>query len=251
MIRQRLVLISFIFAFIVVVTRLFYWQIVRGVELSEAASDQYYFKLSLTPTRGEILSADKSPLVSNKAAYQVYAEPKKITNQKDFAEKIAELLSLDPQIIEDRVSEDTIVWAPLAHKIDEEVKIQLEALQIPGLGFEKESTRYYPEASMAAQLLGFVGSDENGNDTGYKLQEKVFKTKGGNKSGYCNNCKMNIKSKVKSEKCTYHNRGNTDWNSIHAENTFLISQLYKKCHNKNHEQQERQLSDRNKYITGK
>ena len=167
MIRQRLVLISFIFAFIVVVTRLFYWQIVRGVELSEAASDQYYFKLSLTPTRGEILSADKSPLVSNKAAYQVYAEPKKITNQKDFAEKIAELLSLDPQIIEDRVSEDTIVWAPLAHKIDEEVKIQLEALQIPGLGFEKESTRYYPEASMAAQLLGFVGSDENGNDTGY------------------------------------------------------------------------------------
>src|SRR3989344_5952897 len=167
MIRQRLILICFIFAFIIVVTRLFYWQIVRGVELSEAASEQYYFKLSLTPTRGEILSADKSPLVSNKAAYQVYAEPKKITNQKDFAEKIAELLSLDPRIMEARVSEDTIVWAPLAHKIDEEVKIQLEALQIPGLGFEKESTRYYPEASMAAQLLGFVGSDENGNDTGY------------------------------------------------------------------------------------
>ncbi|HCS78757.1 TPA: stage V sporulation protein D [Patescibacteria group bacterium] len=167
MIRQRLILICFIFAFIIVVTRLFYWQIVRGVELSEAASDQYYFKLSLTPTRGEILSADKSPLVSNKAAYQAYAEPKKITNQKDFAEKITELLNLDTEIIEERISAENIVWAPLAHKIDEEMKLQLETLAIPGLGFEKESKRYYPEASMAAQLLGFVGSDENGNDTGY------------------------------------------------------------------------------------
>ncbi|MDE2026591.1 MAG: penicillin-binding protein 2, partial [Patescibacteria group bacterium] len=43
----------------------------------------------------------------------------------------------------------------------------VEKMNLPGIGFEETPTRFYPEASMAAQLLGFVGKDENGNNKGY------------------------------------------------------------------------------------
>ena len=40
-------------------------------------------------------------------------------------------------------------------------------MNLPGIGFDSQYQRFYPEASMAAQLLGFVGKDSSGNDKGY------------------------------------------------------------------------------------
>ncbi|MDQ5950851.1 MAG: hypothetical protein QG639_128, partial [Patescibacteria group bacterium] len=51
--------------------------------------------------------------------------------------------------------------------ISEEIKQEILSLNIHGLGFDAYEVRDYPEASMAAQLTGFVGKNENGEDTGY------------------------------------------------------------------------------------
>ena len=59
------------------------------------------------------------------------------------------------------------VWIPLKHKISDEAKKNIEALDIGGIGFEEEEIRFYPEASSAAQILGFVGKNKEGEDTGY------------------------------------------------------------------------------------
>ena len=37
---------------------------------------------------------------------------------------------------------------------------KLEKMNLPGMGFDHQYQRFYPEASMAAQLLGFVGKDD-------------------------------------------------------------------------------------------
>lgn len=48
-----------------------------------------------------------------------------------------------------------------------DVKDKITDLKIKGLGFETEENRFYPEGSTAAQLLGFVGKNDEGDDTGY------------------------------------------------------------------------------------
>ncbi len=167
MIRQTAILIGIFLVFLIVIVRLFYWQILNGSKLATVAADQYYFTLKLPAQRGPIQSSDGNPLVTNKTVYLVYSEPPKIENKTEFSKKISEILEIDEQEVRERISPDRILWAILARKINEEIYQKLKTLNLKGLGFEKESSRYYPEGSMSAHLLGFVGSDENGEDRGY------------------------------------------------------------------------------------
>jgi len=58
-------------------------------------------------------------------------------------------------------------WVALAPKISQELKDAIENLSIHGIGFDPYLVRSYPESSMAAQLVGFVGKDSYGEDIGY------------------------------------------------------------------------------------
>jgi len=59
------------------------------------------------------------------------------------------------------------VWIALKRRLTPQLKSNIEALHIDGLGFERMDVRVYPEASSSAHLLGFVGKQENGSDIGY------------------------------------------------------------------------------------
>jgi cell division protein FtsI/penicillin-binding protein 2 len=103
----------------------------------------------------------------NKSASLVYAEPANIENSKVFSQLVAGVLHIEEASVSAMISDTSRMWSPILHKVDEETIQKLKALNVKGLGFEKEPKRYYPESSMAAQLLGFVGLDQNGNDVGY------------------------------------------------------------------------------------
>ncbi|MFZ5845118.1 MAG: peptidoglycan D,D-transpeptidase FtsI family protein [Patescibacteria group bacterium] len=153
--------------FLIILGRLFYWQVVASDQLRLAAAAQYFIELTLPAQRGQILASDGKPLVMNESAYLIYANPKKIENLPLFVQKMVAVLRLDPGELNEQLSAPGRVWVPLAHKVEERVVSELKKLNLVGLGFEKEPKRYYPEASMAAHLLGFVGSDQNGRDKGY------------------------------------------------------------------------------------
>jgi cell division protein FtsI/penicillin-binding protein 2 len=93
------------------------------------------------------------------------------------------MLDLDPKVLTTQLSDPNRVWLPLAHKVESEKADTLKSLNLAGLGFEKEPKRYYPEASMAAHLLGFVGSDVNGEDVGYFGLEGKYERELGGKNG--------------------------------------------------------------------
>lgn len=131
------------------------------------AASQYFLELELPAQRGRIVARDQSHLAINKKTYLLYAQPKEITSLSDFVREISDRLHREPEELYEALSAPGRVWLPIAHKVDQEVVGQLQALKLAGLGFEKEPKRYYPEASAAAHLLGFVGSDENGRDKGY------------------------------------------------------------------------------------
>lgn len=75
-------------------------------------------------------------------------------------------------------------WVPLKSGVDNSIKEKIAAQNFPGVGFQEQTVRFYPEASMAAQLLGFVGKDENGNDEGYFGLEGYYNQLLSGKNGY-------------------------------------------------------------------
>lgn len=165
--RVNAAFIFIVALFSIVVIRLFYWQVIAGNELRLEASAQYNLTFTLPAGRGAIISQDGSPLVISIPAYLVFAQPVLIKNPTEFARLVAPIVTLDEKDVFTQITQPGRVWVPLVRKATIETVKILMALKLEGLGFEPVSMRYYPEASMAAQLLGFVGLDQNGSDKGY------------------------------------------------------------------------------------
>ncbi len=166
MIRYRIVLLFFTLVFGVIILRLFYWQIVKAAELRKLGETQYGKSIKIEPIRGEIETSDGFPIAANKISYLLYANPKEVKDKQKTARTLSLTLDLDEGSISAQLSQD-LFWVPLARGIDSNLKKTTEGKNILGLGFEQEFERYYPEASMAASLLGFVGRDESGASKGY------------------------------------------------------------------------------------
>jgi cell division protein FtsI (penicillin-binding protein 3) len=188
--RITILFIFFSLCFSAVVMRLFYWQVLASQKSQDLAWGQYNSLVEIFPFRGEILSSDGLALAGSQKAYLLYASlPELDLSKKEVARKLSpiilpsfkeglissesaslkddELLEELEDNLEDKLSMSNLVWVSLQHKITPDQKKAIEKLDIKGLGFEEEQTRYYPEASMAAHLLGFVGKDEGGQDKGY------------------------------------------------------------------------------------
>lgn len=188
--RIQLLFITFLFTLALVVLRLSYWQIVKGSELGLAAQGQYASKDVTGGMRGSIYTSDGYPLVVNKAVYALGAYlPAVVDKPSSIVDQIMSNLTLsidDPSIATDaarsklalddltRTTRTTMLdhlsksgYSVLSRSLSVEEKDHIEALGIKGLTFDQSFTRAYPEASMSAQLTGFVGRDDLGNPTGY------------------------------------------------------------------------------------
>lgn len=164
--RIHLLLIIFYLWFLAIAIRLFYWQVIVSADLKDQALRQHIVRDEIVAERGEILASDGSPLVTNKLAYLVYAEPKRLTDKDATADKLAELLKIDQASISALLTKD-LLWIPIKHKVDSQTVEELKKLNLAGIGFQKEAQRFYPEGSMSAHLLGFVGSAYDGSPRGY------------------------------------------------------------------------------------
>lgn len=185
--RGKVFLSIVILALLLITTRLFYWQIIKGKELRQAAERQSQRQLRETGNRGKILTSDGHVLAANRDYFRVMlakdqqTEPSvrivdailPILAQDDpafqTATSAAQQATFEANLAErltNQLNKDT-KWIQLKGKVTAEAKDKLAQLNIAGLTFEPFSGRYYPEASMAAHVLGFVGKNEQGEDVGY------------------------------------------------------------------------------------
>ena len=178
--RQRILAGVFLAGFFLICVRLGYWQIIRASELTQEAEGQYNKKKKQSGQRGTILFQDHKPLVINTQVYRWYSKPDLLSSQ-ERDQIITAALPLyqrqhpdDPEWLQstkdrlhDLLDSDSRKWAEVIADISEEDKAALSALAIPNTGFEAYETRYYPEASMAAHITGFVGKNADGQPTGY------------------------------------------------------------------------------------
>lgn len=173
MIRYRAVLLFFTLVFAVIVIRLFYWQVVKASEFSKLGQTQYGKSIKIEPVRGEIETSDGFPIAANKISYLLYANPKEIENGEKTSRFLSRLLEIDEASVSASLSQN-LFWVPIKHGLSPDEKKEVEEEKIQGLGFEQEFMRFYPEASMAASLLGFVGKDDLGASKGYSGVEGYY-----------------------------------------------------------------------------
>ncbi len=186
--RLRTLKLAYFLFLAVIAIRLFYWQVIRYDHLSALAEQQHVSSQTIDASRGVIMAADKSVLVSNQPAYLLYGLPKVIADKEDFAAKIAAVLitqqlakpgapvieeEQQKLLIEEKKSEilgkvsQNLFWIALEKNVDTATRERIEALKLKGLGFDASTARFYPEASSSAHILGFVGSDPFGKQVGY------------------------------------------------------------------------------------
>ena len=195
--RLRLVIVFFILAYITLTVRLFYWQVVKGKILSIQARGQYEAGETINAQRGDIFDTKGGWLAASGEAYIVYASiPDLELPKKKVAEDLAlffvedssnkgELLAEIDRIYS-LINREGAIWVPLKQKVDPSVKKKIEELSLAGIGFDLQEKRVYPESSSSAHLLGFVGKDESGNDTGYFGLEGYWDLALSGKPGFLN-----------------------------------------------------------------
>ncbi|OGR37888.1 MAG: cell division protein FtsI, partial [Desulfobacula sp. RIFOXYB2_FULL_45_6] len=136
-------------------------QILKGKELAEKAENDYSRTITIKGERGQILDQNMNKLGANIDAVSITACPAKITNPGDAAKKIAGLLDINRKKLKETLSSKRMfAWVQRGVTPDQAEKIR--ELNIPGIYFENDSRRYYPNKSLAAQVIGFTGADDTG-----------------------------------------------------------------------------------------
>ena len=179
--RFAVVFIFILFGFLYSAAFLFYIQIFRASYLSHLAQRQHEHLKSIDPKRGTIYDRNMRPLAINLPVYSVYANPRmiaKLHNSDEIITELAATMKMNEGQLRDKVSKyKFFVW--VARMLPQETYEALKAKHYPGIGFIKESKRFYPNKYLAAHLVGFAGLDNTGLDGLERDYDKFLKGKAG------------------------------------------------------------------------
>ena len=183
--KMRNTLFIIFLILICLVGRLGYIQLVQGKELSELAYEQQTLDRSINPKRGTIYDTNGTALAVSSTVETVTVNPGNIAkeNKEKVAKKLSELFELDYDTVLKKVSKrssiETIVKKVDKEKTDE-LRVWMQENNISeGINIDEDTKRYYPYNTLASQIIGFCGSDNQGLDgIEAKYEDELKGTKG-------------------------------------------------------------------------
>ncbi len=151
--------------------RIGYIQFIQGGELSSMAYQQQTLDRSINPKRGTILdSTGKNVLAVSSTVETVTVNPGNIAkeNKEKVAQILSEIFELDYEKILKKVTKRSSIET-IAKKVEKEktdrLRIWMEKNNITtGINIDEDTKRYYPYSTIASQIIGFCGSDNQGLD---------------------------------------------------------------------------------------
>ena len=156
---------------IILVFRYAYLQIVQGDALAQRMRDQSGYEFRIQSLRGAILDRSGKELAVSSMTKSLFVDPNHVYDThtpEEIASDIAPLIGLTEQdILDDIARGGGFVWVKrrLEHTEYEAVRAVIrEKGYSDCLGFQNEAKRYYPNDALAANVIGFVGTDDEGLD---------------------------------------------------------------------------------------
>jgi cell division protein FtsI (penicillin-binding protein 3) len=159
--RIGLLFAGFLLCFLVIVGRAFWLQGVEGSSLASQAISQQTETVMVPGLRGSLLDRRGNQLAASEDAATIYATPYQVKNPPQAAAKLAPILGEKKgEVLEALTAEGGFSY--VAHKVDLGTATKIENLHLEGIGQLPDSRRVYPQGTMAGQVIGAVGSENQG-----------------------------------------------------------------------------------------
>jgi cell division protein FtsI/penicillin-binding protein 2 len=180
--RQMLIFMLVCAGMLILMGRLYYWQVHRGNELAQLANNEHTQNQILFAPRGLIYDSQGRILATNVVRDDVYIEPIQFsldhspdTFQSDLAKLVDALHRVFPAVSEDSLYKDFNLnaWTVrIASHIDPGQSQQLRSLQLPDTFLQPRTWRIYPGGMQASQVLGFVKQDDQSSVGVYGIESQ-------------------------------------------------------------------------------
>ncbi|HET9675927.1 MAG TPA: penicillin-binding protein 2 [Solirubrobacterales bacterium] len=161
---------GFLLCFLVIVGRSFWLQGVQGSKLASEAVMQQTETVTVPGLRGDLLDRRGNKLAASEDAATIYATPYQVKNPPQAAARLAPILGeKKSEVLEALTAEGGFSY--VAQKVDLGTAAKVEKLELEGIGELPDSRRVYPQGEMAGQVIGAVGSENQGL-TGLEIGEE-------------------------------------------------------------------------------
>jgi cell division protein FtsI (penicillin-binding protein 3) len=169
--RIRFAYVALIFCAwtVVIAIRLGWLQVVRHSDFVHRAAQQQQRTFEVAPRRGVLYDRNLRELAVTVQVDSVYAVPSELgDNRASTAEILSQIVHADPkdnftsrqQMLARFNASRGFAW--VARRLDPETAERVRELNLKGVYFQKEFKRFYPNNDLAAQVLGYVGTDDVG-----------------------------------------------------------------------------------------
>ena len=154
---------------LVLIIRIGFIQFVQGAELQAMAYSQQTLNRAISPKRGRILDrTGKIELAVSASTETVSVNPTNISakNKEKVARAMSDIFNIDYEKTLKKISKRTSIEI-IVKKVDKEqtdkLRIWLSENNITtGVNIDEDTKRYYPHSSLASNIIGFTGSDNQG-----------------------------------------------------------------------------------------
>ena len=169
--RVRFVYVAMFFCFwaAVIAGRLTWLQVVQHGKWVDLAKQQQQRTFEVAPHRGVLYDRNMHALAMTVSVDSIYAVPSELgDNRADDAALLAKIVHADPMDGFTREKEidarfnASRHFAWVARKVTPDIANRVRQLNLKGIYFQKEFKRFYPKGDLAAHVLGYVGTDDNG-----------------------------------------------------------------------------------------
>ena len=163
--RALFVAIGLVAWMLLIGARLVQLQVSQHDAFTARARNQQSSAIETSPTRGQVLDRQGRELARSIETESFFADPRDISDPNDTAKRIASVTGQDRDELARRLNtaidaKKQFVW--IARRVAIESATKLDAMELTGVYSRKEPKRYYPNDSLAAHVLGSVGTDEIG-----------------------------------------------------------------------------------------
>jgi len=169
--RIRFVYVALFFCFWTAALglRLVWLQVVRHADFVDRAAAQQQRTFEVAPRRGVLYDRNLKELAMTVLVDSIYAVPKELgDNRESAADILARIVHSDPadsftsrpQMLARFNASRNFAW--VARRMDADTAERVRELNLKGIYFQKEFKRFYPNNDLAAQVLGYVGTDDTG-----------------------------------------------------------------------------------------
>lgn len=184
--------------------RLVHLQVVENDKFRAAAAKQQQSRINIEALRGDIVDRNGRLLAYSVRAQAIYADPTLIEEPDETAASICR--ALGDCTTKERTGlaqkfrgPGEYVYIRRSRQVSPEQVTRVAALDLKGIGFQRDTGRYYPNGSLAAHVLGWVGQD-NGGQAGIELvYERTIRGESGEGHSQVDNLRRRVETRVDRE----------------------------------------------------